>query len=223
MCGRFTIIAPYEYIIDRFHVKHATGKELYRANYNVAPGQNILTVIRGNNGNRMGYLRWGLIPSWAKDEKIGYKLINARVESIREKPSFRDAFHKRRCLIVADSFYEWTHRQPKEKKPYRFMMKTGELFAMAGLWESWRTSNQRVIHSCTIITTEANTIMQPIHDRMPIILRKENEAQWLDPTTDSQTLMNIMQPYNSNQMQAYEVSQDVNSPRHNAPYLIEKL
>ncbi|MET1247460.1 SOS response-associated peptidase [Sporolactobacillus sp. STCC-11] len=223
MCGRFTIIAPYDYIVYRFRVQHTSGEEHYETSYNVAPGQNILTVIRGANGNRMGYLRWGLIPSWAKDEKIGYKLINARAESITEKPSFRDSFRRRRCVIVADSFYEWSHHVPKEKIPYRFMMKSGDLFAMAGLWDSWTTKDHRVIYSCTIITTEANELMKPIHDRMPVILSKEDEAEWLDPLSETQALKLMLRPYDSNQMQRYEVSKDVNSTRNNAPYLIEKL
>lgn len=222
MCGRFTIIAPYEYIIYRFQVKHDSGRDMYKANYNVAPGQKILTVIWGTDGNRMGFLRWGLIPSWAKDEKIGYKLINARAETITQKPSFQESFQKRRCIIVADSFYEWEHRDPKEKQPFRITMKSGELFAMAGLWESWKKDDGQIIYSCTIITTKANTLMSPIHDRMPVILKKEDEAKWLDPSSNPKELANMLQPYDSEHMQAYEVSQDVNSFKNNAPYLIEK-
>ncbi|BBN99344.1 SOS response-associated peptidase [Sporolactobacillus terrae] len=222
MCGRFTLIAPFEYLIYRFQIKHASGEARYQPNYNVAPGQNIVAVVNSSGGNRMGFLRWGLIPSWAKDEKIGWKLINARAESIAEKPSFRHAFRRRRCLIVADSFYEWTHQTPREKVPFRFVMKSGSLFAMAGLWDSWQTKDQQLIHSCTIITTEANSIMRPIHDRMPVILNHEDEARWLNASSDPKKLLDLLRPYDSGQMDCYEVSRDVNSPRNNAPYLIEK-
>ncbi|MCO7127927.1 SOS response-associated peptidase [Sporolactobacillus shoreicorticis] len=223
MCGRFTLIAPYEYIVHRFQIQHAAGNEDYKANYNVAPGQKILSVVRGSKGNRMGYLQWGLIPSWAKDKKIGYKLINARAESLLQKPSFRDPFRRRRCLIVADSFYEWDHRDVKQKIPYRFTMKSGELFAIAGLWDSWTTKDHQVIYSCTIITTEANELMEPIHDRMPVILTQSDEAKWLDPATETKELMRMLKPFDPEQMQFYEVTQDVNAVRNNAPYLIKKM
>ncbi|MCQ2008567.1 MAG: SOS response-associated peptidase [Sporolactobacillus sp.] len=223
MCGRFTLIAPYEYIVHRFQIQHAAEKEDYTANYNIAPGQKILSVVKGSKGNRMGYLHWGLIPSWAMDDKIGYKLINARAESLLQKPSFREPFLRKRCLIIADSFYEWDHHASKQRIPYRFTMKSNELFAMAGLWDSWTTKDHQLVYSCTIITTEANALMQPIHDRMPVILTKEDEDKWLNPDTETKELMRMLKPFDPEHMQSYEVSQDVNAVRNNAPYLIKKM
>lgn len=224
MCGRFTIIAPYENVIYRFNIKRSSPKFEFRQSYNVAPGQNIMAVVSDGKENRLGYLKWGLVPSWAKDPKIGYKLINARAESVATKPSFQKAFQKHRCLIVADSFYEWTHDDPKNKRPYRFKMKNGDLFAMAGLWESWQSPEGQVVHSATIITTEANAIMAPIHNRMPVILRKEDEQKWIDPATqNSEQLSLLLNPYDPEQMEAYEVSKEVNSPRHDDAHLIDRI
>ncbi|MCL1630533.1 SOS response-associated peptidase [Sporolactobacillus sp. CPB3-1] len=223
MCGRFTLIAPYQYITARFGVRHAVSKEKYNASYNTAPGQNILAVVRGSSGNRMGYLRWGLIPSWAKDEKIGYKLINARSESVTEKPSFRESFSKRRCLIIADSFYEWDHNEHSQKTPYRFLMKSGDLFAMAGLWDSWVTEDRQTIYSCTILTTEANALVEPFHSRMPVILSKKDEEKWIDPSTEPGELLRMLKPFDSECMQCYEVTKDLNKASNNMPYLIKRL
>ncbi|RYL95275.1 SOS response-associated peptidase [Sporolactobacillus sp. THM7-4] len=224
MCGRFTIIAPYELIVYRFHIKRTSRKFEYRENYNVAPGQNILAVINDGTENRLGFLRWGLIPSWAKNPNIGYKLINARAESVAEKPSYRTAFMRRRCLIIADSFYEWTHDDPRNKRPFRFKLKSDELFSFAGLWEPWKDPDGHIIYSCTIMTTEANEIMEPIHNRMPVILRKEDEQNWIDPSIhDPEFLSRLLKPFSSSQMEAYEVSKDVNSPKNNDPHLIDKI
>lgn len=226
MCGRYTLIAPFVMIITRFNaVKHIQKTE-YAPNYNVAPGQQVLAVINDGKDNRLGYLRWGLIPPWAKDEKMGYRLINARAETVAGKPSFRRAFQQKRCLIVADSFYEWKHLEnhEKTKTPVRIRMKSGELFAMAGLWETWLSHEGNKIHSCTIITTKANELMAPIHDRMPVILRKEEEQSWIDPSNrDTRALSHLLRPFQSEQLEAYEVSKDMNSTKNNGPELIEPI
>ncbi|WP_332237923.1 SOS response-associated peptidase [Sporolactobacillus sp. KGMB 08714] len=223
MCGRFTIIATYDLIVYRFNIKKSSLQFEYHQSFNVAPGQQILTVINDGKENRAGFLKWGLIPSWAKDPKIGYRMINARAESVATKPSFRTAFKKHRCLIVADSFYEWTHDNLKNKRPFRFKLKNDDLFAMAGLWESWKSPEGQIIHSCTIITTEANEIMIPVHNRMPVILRREDEQKWINPGSASSEQLSLLKPYDSNEMEAYEVSKDVNLPKNNDPHLIQKI
>ncbi|WP_428911211.1 SOS response-associated peptidase [Niallia sp. Krafla_26] len=223
MCGRFTLTAQFTEIIDRFEIEAAIAEELYQLSYNVAPSQSVLSVINDGKKNRLGYLRWGLIPSWAKDEKIGYKLINARAETLAEKPSFRDAFRRRRCLIIADSFYEWKRHENGTKTPMRIQLKSNEPFAMAGLWERWKKGND-TIYTCSIITTPPNQIMDGIHDRMPAILDKKLEQTWLDPSNqDLQLLNQCLQPYSSELMNAYEVSSIVNSPKNNDPQCIEKI
>lgn len=224
MCGRYTLIAPFVQVIRRFNTpKHPSDAE-YQANYNVAPGQPILCVINDGHENRLGYLRWGLIPSWAKDAKIGYKMINARAETVSTRPAYRAAFKRRRCLIVADSFYEWRHdSHAKNKTPLRFMLKNGELFGMAGLWERWSAPDGQVIYSATIITTKANSIMAPIHDRMPVILRPEDEQKWISSEPAGSEQLSLLQPYESEKMTAYQVSQEVNSPRNNNKHLIQRV
>ncbi|MBA4537246.1 SOS response-associated peptidase [Bacillus aquiflavi] len=223
MCGRFTLFTNYDEIIKRFNVKVAFNENEYKVSYNIAPSHHVVSVINDGDKNRLGYLRWGLIPPWAKDEKIGYNMINARAETLAEKPSFSNAFKKKRCLIIADSFYEW--RKTREQKiPVRIKLKTDELFAMAGLWEGWRTQNNDVIYSCTIITTEANEFMSSIHERMPVILKREDEKRWLDPSINNiNDLKELLKPFDSHLMDYYEVSPEVNSPKNNAPHLIKQV
>ena len=223
MCGRFTLTAEFHEIIDRFAIEAAIADELYQESYNVAPSQSVLSVINDGEKNRLGYLKWGLIPSWSKDEKIGSKLINARGETLAEKPSFRDAFRKRRCLVLADSFYEWECYENGTKIPMRIRLKSNEVFAMAGIWERWKKGND-TIFTCTVITTSPNKLMSDIHDRMPVILHKDDEQTWLNPKVqDSQLLSQYLQPFPQELMEAYEVSSLVNSPKNNQPQCIEKI
>src|SRR5690606_26418140 len=184
VCGRYSLFTDYAILIDRFNVeKMAVDEGEYTPSYNVAPSQQIIAIINDGHKNRLGSLRWGLIPPWAKDEKIGYKMINARSETVAEKPSFRNAFKKKRCLVVADSFYEW-QRKDGEKIPMRIKLKNGEPFAFAALWESWKAPDGKTVNTCSILTTEANSLMKSIHDRMPVILTKEEEEMWLDPNVE---------------------------------------
>lgn len=224
MCGRYSLYADYQTLLERFAIEETAVEETdYTASYNVAPSQEVLAVVNDGTKNRLGFLKWGLVPPWAKDEKIGYKMINARAETAAEKPSFRQAFKKKRCLIIADSFYEW-RRTDEGKQPMLIKMKSDEPFAFAGLWESWKSPDGKVINSCTILTTEANELMGTIHDRMPVILSKEGEKIWLDPKEhDPQVLGELLKPFNPQEMEAYEVSDAVNSPKHNGPELIEKV
>jgi putative SOS response-associated peptidase YedK len=230
MCGRFTQTHSAEDIAATFGLAEIPQ---WPPRYNVAPTQVVPTIsaLRNPEGTvatsgrdrqlkpdrQFKPLRWGLIPSWAKDLSIGAKLINARAETLQEKPSFRDAFKRRRCLIVADGFYEWK-KQAGKKQPFYFRLENGELFAFAGLWDRWHSSEGDVLETCTIITTHANELAAPVHDRMPVILPPEHYDRWLDPnlqtTTDLQTLL---RPYPTEAMSAYPVSAVVNSPTHDQP------
>lgn len=222
MCGRYSLFADFRIIEERFG-EATFEEEEYEESYNIAPSQMVLSVINDGKKNRLGYLKWGLVPPWAKDAKIGFKMINARAETVHEKPSFREAFKKRRCLIVADSFYEWK-RTEERKIPMRIKMKNNDLFAMAGLWESWKDAKGDLVHTCTILTTEPNDLMSSIHDRMPVILKQEDEQKWLNPAlNDVDALKQFLIPLEDGYLESYEVSDKVNSPKNNTPDLIEKV
>ncbi|AZU62045.1 SOS response-associated peptidase [Neobacillus mesonae] len=224
MCGRFTLTASIGQIIDRFDIQAFLDEENFTPSYNIAPSQMVLAVINDGKANRMGYLKWGLIPPWAKDLSTGNRLINARAETLAEKPSFKNAFRKKRCLIIADSFYEWRRHEDKTKTPMRIKLKSDGLFALAGIWEQWKSPEGEAIFSCSMITTTPNQLMTDIHDRMPVILHPENEKTWLNPAiTDTKFLQQFFVPYDEAQMEAYEVSPLVNSPRNNTIDLIRKL
>lgn len=214
MCGRFSLTTDEAILNERF--KLAGGIEPYVARYNCAPTQK-LAVITSEEPRHLSYFRWGLIPFWAKDEKIGSKMINARAESIEEKPSYRNAFRQRRCLVPADGFYEW--KNEAGKTPYRITLKDQQPFAMAGIWETWKNSEGKMIHSFSIITTSANELMKSIHDRMPVILPPEFEETWLT-SDDPREIRELLQPFESEKMQAYMVSKLVNSPRNDDPSVI---
>jgi putative SOS response-associated peptidase YedK len=224
MCGRFTLFADFPTIMERFDIQIAIEEELYHPSYNVAPSHSVLSVINDGSKNRLGYLRWGLIPSWAKDMKIGYKMINARAETLTEKASFQNAYMKRRCLVIADSFYEWKRHEDNTKTPMRIKLKSDQLFAMAGLWEKWKAPDGNSIFSCAVITTSPNELVKEIHDRMPVILKPGDEKIWLDPTINSpKSLDYLLKPLPEDLMEAYEVSSLVNSPKNNSPNLIQQI
>lgn len=223
MCGRFTLFTEFDELIERFNIGAGIEEEDYSFNYNVAPSQSVVSVINDGYVNRLGYLRWGLIPSWAKDMKIGYKMINARAETLTEKPSYRNAYKKKRCLIIADSFYEWKKAEDR-KIPMRIKLKNDNPFGMAGLWESWHSPEGNTIYSCSVITTESNELMSTIHDRMPVILNPKDEQKWLDPTyQNTNSLDKLLIPFDHEHMEAFEVSTDVNSTKNNAPQLIKTI
>lgn len=224
MCGRFTLAAPIEEIINRFEVEAFIKAEGYLPNYNVAPSQSVLAIINNGICNKMGYLRWGLIPPWAKDLTVGNKMINARAETLAEKPSFRNAYKKKRCLIIADSFYEWKRDESNTKTPMRIKLKNNELFGMAGLWEQWKSPEGKPIFSCSVITTTPNELMKDIHNRMPVILKQEDEKVWLNPSiTNPLELQQLLSPLDAELMESYEVSSLVNSPKNNCMELIQKI
>ena len=226
MCGRFTLIAWDE--VERRFLPVGSGMEIIRERfadtgpqrYNIAPTQEVITIIGDGAVNAAQFMRWGLVPSWAKDISIGNRMINARAETLAERPSFRVAFRRRRCLVVADSFYEWK-RDGRKRTPMRISLESGELFGFAGLWESWKSPEGRRIQSCTIVTTEANEFLAPIHNRMPVILSQDAEPMWLDPDVqDTDALSELLKPYPSDLMKAYEVSSVVNSAANDVPECI---
>jgi len=221
MCGRFTLTTDLERLETRFDFQAANLS--FVPHYNIAPSQSVLTVIADEGGNRAGFLRWGLIPSWAKDSTIGDRMINARAETVAEKPSFRRALQKRRCLVLADGFYEW-RKEGRTKTPMFIILTSREPFAFAGLWETWKPPTGDPVHSCTIITTSPNSLMTAIHNRMPVILPRTAESLWLDRTVaDPQALLPLLTPYAAELMEAYAVSPLVNSPRNDTPACIEPL
>jgi putative SOS response-associated peptidase YedK len=217
MCGRFTRGASVEVIAEEFGIEEILTD--LQPSFNIAPTQNLVAVIKDVEKKLLS-MRWGLIPSWAKDETIGNKLINARAETILEKPSFKTAFKRKRCLIVADGFYEWK-ADGKEKTPYFICLKSKKLFAFAGLYDVWRTPEAGELTTCTIITTEANEFMQKLHHRMPVILTKDGREAWLDTgMTDQAGLLELLKPYDAEALTAHAVSKQVNSPGNNSPRLI---
>jgi putative SOS response-associated peptidase YedK len=220
VCGRFTLTTNLGAIAKRFGV--ARFLEEVGPRYNIAPTQTVI-VVNDDGTRHLTQMRWGLIPSWAKDPAIGNRMINARAETVATKPAFRVALRKRRGLIPADGFYEW---QPvgRRKQPVRIVLKTREPFGFAGLWESWTSPEGEESRSCTIITTEANELLTPIHDRMPVILNQDAEAVWLDPTIqDSARLLPLLRPYPSEEMEIYQVSTRVNNPDRDGPECIKPL
>lgn len=218
MCGRFSFSQSSEALAEAFHLSVPS----LSPRYNIAPTQPAPTILQSTDGRELKLLHWGLIPSWAKDTKMGAKLINARAETVDEKPAFRSAFKKRRCLVLADGFYEWQQQNGK-KQPYYFRVEDGKPFAFAGLWEHWESPDGEEIDSCTIITTEANDILRPIHDRMPVILAPKDYEQWLDIGQKPESVKSLLQPYRSEAMNVYPVSAKVNNPKHDSPECIEAI
>ena len=215
MCGRYSFAIEDALILERFGLRVRTA--IYKARYNCAPTQN-LAVIANESPDELQFFRWGLIPWWAKDASIGNKLINARAETLLEKPSFKNAFRNRRCLVPATGFFEW--RRNADKTPYHIMLKSGDPFCFAGLWDKWITAEGEIIHSFTIITTSPNELMEQIHDRMPVILPREQEQRWMSPQPDP-SLVELLVPFPAGMMKAYPISKLVNSARNDAPHILE--
>ena len=221
MCGRYILTQQLGFLAERFDFP--IGELEYRPNYNVAPSQQVLMVT--DDGERKAeHVRWGLIPFWAKDPKIGFKMINARAETVATSGACKHALKRRRCLVLADGFYEWK-KEAGSKTPMRIGLKDWELFGFAGLWESWRDKESgQEVRSCTVITCPPNELIAPIHDRMPVILPERAEAAWLDPAQeDTEALQSLLVPYPSELMTAYAVSPLVNSVKNNAPECIQPV
>lgn len=220
MCGRFTLTETGQVLMEELGL--ISIPEDFRPRFNIAPGQLILAARDSEGGRRAAMLKWGLVPSWAKDPSIGYKMINARAESVSEKPAFKRAFEKRRCIIPADSFYEW-RKEGKAKIPMRFCLRSRRVFAFAGLWEGYTSGDGETLFTCTIVTTAANELVQPIHDRMPVILTGAAIDQWLDRDLPGEGVRPLLRPYPAEEMEAYEVSPRVNSVANDDPDLIEPV
>lgn len=220
MCGRYTLLADEVEILQEFGVEHPI--DAYEPSYNIAPGQNVLAIIHDGKEKRAGYLRWGLVPSWARDEKIGYKMINARNETAHEKPSFKKLMTGKRCLIIADSFYEWQQTGEK-KQPKRIEVANRQLFAFAGLWDKWQEGD-KVLFTCTILTKDSNEFMQDIHHRMPIILPKNHENTWIQPQKKNPyDAHHFLQTMEMDELTAYNVSSYVNKAKNNDATCIESI
>lgn len=212
MCGRYTLLATEDEIKDAFQLTDPILD--YQISYNIAPGQEVLVIIHDGEKKKAGYLRWGLVPSWANDEKIGYKMINARSETAHEKPSFKNLMATRRCLIIADSFYEWKQGD-QHKEPQRIQLKNRKLFAMAGLWDKWE-KNGKTLFTCTMLTKESNSFMKKIHHRMPIILPKDKEDEWIKPyVINPIKARNFLTSIRTERLTSYPVSTYVNKASNN--------
>jgi putative SOS response-associated peptidase YedK len=219
MCGRFTLAADATLIQEAFPWLNIPGN--LQPRYNVAPSQPV-ALVPNDGKNQLDYFVWGLIPSWAKDPDIGNRMINARAETLAEKPSFKSSLKRKRCLILADGFYEWKQIPgQKAKLPMYIRLESGKPFAFAGLWDEWHAPDGSQVLSCTIITTEPNSMMQAIHNRMPVILPPEAYTAWLAKGEQKpETLIGLLQPYPAEMMTAYPVSMQVNSPNNDSPELI---
>jgi putative SOS response-associated peptidase YedK len=222
MCGRFTLHQSAAALAKAFHLEYVPDLS---AQHNIAPTQIVPTVLQNPESNKYEFqqLRWGLVPSWAKDPKMGAKLINARAETLAEKPAFRSAFKRRRCLVLADGFYEWQHQKDK-KQPFYFRLQDGQPFGFAGLWELWQSPTGEEIASCAIVTIAANELLQPIHERMPAIIAPQDYDLWLNTQVQTpEQLQPLLRPYPADAMTAYPVSALVNNPKHNSPECIMPL
>ena len=221
MCGRYVRTTPIERFATLFH---AQGHPESWASYNIAPSNHVLVARNATQGGReMTTMKWGLVPAWSAEPKTGYSTINARAETVAQKPAFRSAFRHRRCLIAADGFYEWHVEADGHKQPYFIYLEDHAPFAFAGLWEHWERDGKS-LDSCSIIVTTANDRMRPIHDRMPVILAPEAFDAWMDPTVSQpEVLQPLLAPYPAESMRLHPVTTAVNNPRHEGPTLIEAV
>ena len=220
MCGRFTRKENFKQLAETLGLAHLPSLE---PRYNIAPSQMIGCVRTNPSTRETEYvqLKWGLVPSWAKDSGIGHSLINARAETVADKPSFRKAFKQQRCVILADGFYEWK-REGKSKQPYYIHLKDNRPFVFAGLWDHWEKGEGAPINSCTLITTGPNAVMEPIYHRMPVILNPGDYSLWLDlAVQDSTRLSPLLQPYPSEDMEAFPISPLVNNPRNDTRLCVQ--
>ena len=225
MCGRYTLTVPLSNLVDFFEVLPPTFE--FQPRFNIAPSQEVPVVAQDSRGRRIGLLRWGLVPSWAKDPSIGNRLINARSETVGEKPAFRSAFRARRCLVPADGFFEWMKTEATGgsggKTPYWIHRADGAPFAFAGLWEKWESEDRAALHTFTILTTEAIPTVREIHPRMPVILSPAAWESWLDPRAEFQSLSKLLRPTEVHPLRAHPVSSLVNSPRNDLPACVEPV
>lgn len=220
MCGRYTLAAGPEYIADYFHLDGPIAD--FQPSWNITPGGDVPVICQApDDGRTCSLMHWGLIPHWAKKRNTKYKMINAKAETLTTRPAYREAYKHRRCLIPASGFYEW-HADSQGKQPYYIHSKSNGLLAFAGLWEYWE--GVHIINSCTIITTQANSLIHSIHDRMPVIIDQENYDSWLDPhNTDTNTLVSLLGSCDETLLDFHRISTAVNNPAHDNPALTDKI
>ncbi|PTX15026.1 putative SOS response-associated peptidase YedK [Pontibacter mucosus] len=222
MCGRYSIITKKKESKGSVRAAKLLEKAQADNRFNAAPSQ-LLPVITNQDPEHVQFFSWGLVPHWAKEKAYKHKSINARAETITEKPTFRQLVNQKRCLVPADSFYEW-RTTPTGKQPYRILLKDEGIFCFAGLWDEWADPDTgEVFDTFTIITTEANELMRPLHDRMPVLLHPEEEAEWLSGEQANEHLLSLLKPYPSEEMKAYPVSTLVNSPANDSPEVLEPM
>ena len=222
MCGRFARKSTQDLLTEWFGIE-LEDMPWFAPSYNVAP-QSVQPVVRANRdtgAREFALLRWGLVPFWAKDPKFGYSTINARAEEAATKPAFRDALKKRRCLVPADAFYEWQRIDPKNKRPFAFAMKSGEPYAFAGLWDRWQGKENETLETFTILTTDPNELMEPVHNRMPVIVEPKDYERWLDPETKDRPPVDLLRPYPAERMRSWPVDQRVGNVRNNDAELLK--
>jgi putative SOS response-associated peptidase YedK len=218
MCGRYRLTAKERWLSEYFNLDPEDVE--WAARWNIAPTDEVATIRQDRDEPRRIFakMRWGLIPFWAKEQSIGARMINAVCETAAEKPAFKESMKKRRCLIPADGFYEWKKLGPKKKQAYNIGMADDGLFAFAGLWDRWKDPEGKEIVSCTILTTEANPLLKDIHDRMPVIIEKDDYDLWLDPgMTDPAKVADLLKPFDARLMRVYPVSSTVNSVKNDGP------
>lgn len=224
MCGRFARKSTQDLLAEWFDLE-LEDMPWFAPSYNVAP-QSTQPVVRANRDTcqrEFAMLRWGLVPFWAKEPRVGYSMINARAEEAATKPAFREAMKKRRCLVPADAFYEWQRIDPKVKHPFAFAMKSGEPYAFAGLWEQWKGKLNETLETFTILTTDPNELMEPVHNRMPVILEPRDYDRWLDPETTDHPPVDLLRPFAAEKMRAWRVSDRVGNVRNNDADLLEPV
>jgi putative SOS response-associated peptidase YedK len=217
MCGRYVLSAEPQQVQQEFNL---SSTPTLAPRYNIAPSQPV-AIITNEAPDELTIVKWGLVPSWSKDPKIGYKMINARSDTAHEKPSFRAAFKRRRCLIPVSGFYEWT-TVDGAKQPHYIYVKDTDVFSFAGLWEVWHSPDGDEVWTCSILTTDANDTIQKLHHRMPVILDGDNRDFWLDNDSEVDELRMLMKPYDENKIDYYPVSKAVNSPHNDNPTLVER-
>lgn len=219
MCGRYTLTTPEDELVEVFGVPPVEFE--YQPRYNIAPTQVVPVVAEDEEGRRMGLLRWGLVPHWADDPSIGSRMINARSETVADKPAFREAFRRRRCLVPADGFYEWEKREGGAKVPHWIHRPSRRPFAFAGLWERWRAPEGELLHTFTILTTDASPSLRTIHPRMPVIVPEESWRTWCDRDAPAGELRELLKPFPDEALTEHAVSGRVNTPANDDPGLIE--
>ncbi|MGQ9502305.1 MAG: SOS response-associated peptidase [Anaerolineae bacterium] len=219
MCGRFVLYSSLDEIVRAFDVQLVRAQ--WHPRYNIAPTQSVLVIRREGDIKVLDEMKWGLIPHWAQERSLGEGIVNARAETLHRRPSFKRPFASQRCLVVADGFYEW-RKSNHERTPFFFYLKRHP-FGFAGIYDIWHSPEGEVFHTCAIITTNANELIRPLHDRMPVILSKEAETYWLDPRTPTVELIRLLQTTSVEDMQGYEVSKKVNSSTYDTPECILPL